>query len=179
MQLHMHTETDKSQLNVWAALACLASTNGTETDNGHREAMQLHTDTHRRNKQVSTQCIGQQANKPWPVLLLPSTERQTMATGEAMQPHTHTEKKDKSQPTVSTFRDKQWPEGMQCNCHSLVWKAGQQSTEGLLPQQHSHTLSPKHMLLGQGRPSGRLVGNCGCHSHKLQVSLCMFVLYKL
>ena len=46
MQLHMHTERDKSQLNVWAALACLASTNGTETDNGHREAMQLHTHTH-------------------------------------------------------------------------------------------------------------------------------------
>ena len=91
MQLHMHTERDKSQLNVWAALACLASTNGTETDNGHREAMQLHT--HRRNKQVSTQCIGQQANKPWPVLLLPITERQTMATGEAMQPPTHTERK--------------------------------------------------------------------------------------
>ena len=47
----MHTETDKSQLNVWAALACLASTNGTETDNGHREAMQPHT--HREKKTMN------------------------------------------------------------------------------------------------------------------------------
>ena len=69
-----------------------------------RESMQLHTDTHRRNKEVS---IGQQANKPWPVLLLPSTERQTMATGEAMQPppthpHTHTHTHTQRKRQVST-----------------------------------------------------------------------------
>ena len=127
MQLHMHTERDKSQLNVWAALACLASTNGTETDNGHMEAMQLHTDTHRRNKQVSTQCIGQQANKPWPVLLLPSTERQTMATGEAMQPptHTHREKKTSLNPLSLHSETSNGQRG--CNAIATLWSGRQAS----------------------------------------------------
>ena len=135
MQLHMHTETYKSQLNVWAALACLASTNGTETDDGHKEAMQLHTDTHRRNKQVSTQCIGQQANKPWPVLLLPSTERQTMATGEAMQPpphthrqmqpHTHTEKKTSLNPLSLHSETSNGQRG--CNAIATLWSGRQAS----------------------------------------------------